>query len=24
MVCYCWINPFICTSHPAKNKGFTP
>jgi hypothetical protein len=24
MVRNCWINPFICTSHPAKNKGFTP
>jgi hypothetical protein len=21
MVRNCWINPFLCTSHPAKNKG---
>jgi hypothetical protein len=24
MVRNCWINPFLCASHPAKNKGFTP
>jgi hypothetical protein len=24
MVRNCWINPFLCASHPAKNKGFPP
>ena len=24
MVRNCWINSFLCASHPAKNKDFTP
>jgi len=24
MVRNCWINPFMCTSHPVKNKDLSP